>query len=87
LKELDELIEEIEEYLKLMDSQRQTISDAISSNFRNNITTEQLESALKSIRHPPNEDRIKNIVKRLDKDGDGKIFLQEILELGRSKNQ
>lgn len=84
MQELDELIVEIEEYLNIMETERQrTAAEAFPSELRDNVTTEQVETALKMIRHAPNEKRIKQIVKQLDADGDGKVFLKEIMDLNK----
>jgi LETM1 and EF-hand domain-containing protein 1 len=82
LKELDDLIKEMEEYMNAMESERtRNLSDSISSDVKADVTTEQLEAALKMMRHPPDDQRIRKIVKRLDADGDGRVFLQEIISL------
>ncbi len=75
-----------------MDTEKEGYTaSSLKTDLQGNITTAQLETALKMIRHPPHEDRIKNIVKKLDKDGDGRIFLKEILqiasELGDTEGQ
>ena len=81
LQELDDLIVEIEEYLNMMDLPKEASVATINTDLQGNITTQQLETALKMIRHAPNEDKLKKIVRKLDKDGDGRVFLKEILEL------
>jgi LETM1 and EF-hand domain-containing protein 1 len=65
-----------------MDMKQQgDIANTIQADLQGNITTEQLETVLKMMRQPPDEPRIKKIIKKLDADGDGRIFVQEILEL------
>lgn len=99
LKELDDLIREVEEYLSVMDSSSSSssssstapssadlraphnIAESFTADLQGNLTTEQLETALKMMRNPPDESRIKSIVKRLDKDGDGRVFMDEIMQL------
>jgi LETM1 and EF-hand domain-containing protein 1 len=81
LKELDDLIREMEDYLAAMDTEQAKNDDVFGG--VQNVTTEQIELALKMMRAPPNEQRIKKIVHKLDADGDGRVFMKEILELAQ----
>lgn len=76
---MDDLIREVDECLVAMESERQV--DFVSTLVETQISTDELEMALKTIRHAPDEKRIRNIVKRLDTDGDGRVFINEILKI------
>lgn len=51
------------------------------------LTIEDLEKVLKIIEVHPNDERIKQIVKQLDKDGDGLVALNEIIFLAGKENE
>ncbi|KAF9555412.1 hypothetical protein BGW38_009255, partial [Lunasporangiospora selenospora] len=54
---------------------------AFQANERGELTVADIESALKVIKHAPDADNIKQIVKKLDVDGDGLVLLSHIVEL------
>ena len=82
LSKMDELIREIEDYLAIMDSDPAQLRTELRDN-KENITTEELETAIRLIRDPPDEKRIKRIVKKLDTDGDGRVFIDEIMQMAQ----
>lgn len=47
------------------------------------ISTADLEEALRVIRHAPDSDVIKKVVKQMDLDADGLIFLEHVTEIAK----
>ncbi|KAG0042023.1 hypothetical protein BGZ83_000994 [Gryganskiella cystojenkinii] len=54
---------------------------AFQANERGELSVADIEAALKVIKHAPDADNIKQIVKKLDVDGDGLVLLSHIVEL------
>ncbi|KAG9300253.1 hypothetical protein G9A89_011326 [Geosiphon pyriformis] len=79
---LDKMIQKIDSELEQYDSEVGSRLNLIQANESGQITTSALEEALSVIKHTPGDnDRIKKIVKKLDVDGDGLIFLDHISDL------
>ncbi|RKP20655.1 LETM1-domain-containing protein [Rozella allomycis CSF55] len=77
---LEKMISQIENELKKYDNEIGNRLNLIKTNDLGQISVDQLELALRMMRDHPDEAKIKEIVSKLDKDGDGFVFLNEIVQ-------
>ncbi|KAI1315154.1 hypothetical protein EDD11_001259 [Mortierella claussenii] len=77
---LEKMIAKLDQELKAYDAEGNKLQ-AFQANERGELTVKDIESALKVIKHAPDEEKIKQIVKKLDVDGDGLVLLSHIVEL------
>jgi LETM1 and EF-hand domain-containing protein 1, mitochondrial len=76
------MIQKIDKELEQYDSEVGSKLNLIQANESGQISVHDLEEALRIIKHTPGDnERIKKIVKKLDVDGDGLVFLDHISEL------
>ncbi|KAF9365324.1 hypothetical protein BGX34_010450 [Mortierella sp. NVP85] len=78
---LEKMIAKLDQELQAYDADVGNKLQAFQANERGELTVKDIESALKVIKHAPDEEKIKQIVKRLDVDGDGLVLLSHIVEL------
>ncbi|CAG8614457.1 14614_t:CDS:10 [Rhizophagus irregularis] len=79
---LEKMIQKIDKELEQYDSEVGSKFNLIQANESGQISVHDLEEALRIIKHTPGDnERIKKIVKKLDVDGDGLVFLDHISEL------
>jgi len=79
---LEKMIEKIDRELEQYDSEVGSKFNRIQANESGQIRVSDLEEALRTIKHAPGDsERIKKIVKKLDVDNDGLVFLDHIREL------
>ncbi|RIA89627.1 LETM1-like protein [Glomus cerebriforme] len=79
---LEKMIQKIDKELEQYDSEVGSKLNLIQANESGQISVHDLEEALRVIKHTPGDnERIKKIVKKLDVDGDGLVFLDHISEL------
>ncbi|KAF9568318.1 hypothetical protein EC968_002971 [Mortierella alpina] len=78
---LEKMISRLDQELEAFDAAVGNTLQMFKPNERGEVTVADLEAALKVIRHAPTEDNIKQIVKRLDADGDGLVLLDHIVQL------
>ncbi|CAI2191679.1 3870_t:CDS:2, partial [Funneliformis geosporum] len=79
---LEKMIQKIDKELVQYDSEVGSKLNIIQANESGQISVHDLEEALRVIKHTPGDnERIKKIVKKLDVDGDGLVFLDHISEL------
>ncbi|KAG0089383.1 hypothetical protein BGZ93_009874, partial [Podila epicladia] len=78
---LEKMIEKLDQELTAYDADVGNKLQAFQANERGELTVADIEAALKVIKHAPDADNIKSIVKRLDVDGDGLVLLSHISEL------
>ncbi|ORZ28861.1 LETM1-like protein-domain-containing protein [Lobosporangium transversale] len=77
---LEKMIAKLDQELQAYDAEGNKLQ-AFQANERGELTVKDIESALKVIKHAPDEEKIKQIVKKLDVDGDGLVLLSHIVEL------
>lgn len=79
---LERMIQKIDKELEQYDTEVGSKLNIIQANESGQISVNDLEEALRIIKHTPGDnERIKKIVKKLDVDGDGLVFLDHISEL------
>lgn len=78
---LEKMIAKLDQELQAYDADVGNKLQAFQANERGELTVKDIESALKVIKHAPDEEKIKQIVKKLDVDGDGLVLLSHIVEL------
>ncbi|KAF9990126.1 hypothetical protein BGZ75_003453 [Mortierella antarctica] len=78
---LEKMISKLDQELEAFDAVVGNKLQAFQTNERGEVTVADLEAALKVIRHAPAEENIKQIVQRLDADGDGLVLLDHIVQL------
>ncbi|KAG0347882.1 hypothetical protein BG004_006678, partial [Podila humilis] len=82
---LEKMIERLDQELLVLqydaNNNSNNNSNVVFTNERGELTTRDIAGALKVIKHAPKEENIKEIVKRLDVDGDGLVLLSHIWEL------
>ncbi|RIB16039.1 LETM1-like protein, partial [Gigaspora rosea] len=79
---LEKMIRRIDKELEQHDSEIGSKLNLIQANESGQISVNDLAEALRIIKHTPGDnERIKKIVKKLDADGDGLVFLDHIYEL------
>lgn len=79
---LEKMILRIDKELEQHDSEIGSKLNLIQANESGQISVNDLAEALRIIKHTPGDnERIKKIVKKLDADGDGLVFLDHIYEL------
>ncbi|KAG0321923.1 hypothetical protein BG000_003066 [Podila horticola] len=78
---LEKMIAKLDQELTAYDADVGNKLQAFQANERGELTVADIEAALKVIKHAPDADNIKSIVKRLDVDGDGLVLLSHISEL------
>ncbi|KAF9430825.1 hypothetical protein BGZ94_003614 [Podila epigama] len=78
---LEKMIAKLDQELEAYDANVGNKLQAFQANERGELAVEDIEAALRVIKHAPDADNIKSIVKRLDVDGDGLVLLSHISEL------
>ncbi|KAF9290976.1 hypothetical protein BGZ68_005563 [Mortierella alpina] len=78
---LEKMISKLDQELEAFDAAVGNTLQAFQTNERGEVTVADIEAALKVIRHAPAEENIKQIVRRLDVDGDGLVLLDHIVQL------
>ncbi|KAG0336209.1 hypothetical protein BG004_008159 [Podila humilis] len=78
---LEKMIEKLDQELAAYDADVGNKLQAFQANERGELTVGDIEAALKVIKHAPDAEHIKSIVKRLDVDGDGLVLLSHISDL------
>ncbi|KAG0324786.1 hypothetical protein BGZ99_001455 [Dissophora globulifera] len=78
---LEKMIAKLDQELQAYDADVGNKLQAFQANERGELTVKDIESALKVIKHAPDEEKIKQIVKKLDVDGDGLVLLSLIVDL------
>ncbi|CAG8730739.1 5616_t:CDS:10, partial [Dentiscutata erythropus] len=79
---LEKMIRRIDKELQQYDSEVGSKLNLIQANESGQISVNDLAEALRIIKHTPGDNEmIKKIVKKLDADGDGLVFLDHIYEL------
>ncbi|KAF9426516.1 hypothetical protein BGZ76_002730 [Entomortierella beljakovae] len=78
---LEKMIAKLDQELQAYDADVGNRLQAFQANERGELTVKDIEEALKVIKHAPDEENIKHIVKKLDVDGDGLVLLSHIVEL------
>ncbi|KAF9132923.1 hypothetical protein BGW39_011011 [Mortierella sp. 14UC] len=77
---LEKMIAKLDQELKAYDAEGNKLHK-FQANERGELTVKDIEEALKVIKHAPDADNIKQIVKKLDVDGDGLVLLSHIVDL------
>ncbi|KAG0304883.1 hypothetical protein BGZ97_001313 [Linnemannia gamsii] len=77
---LEKMIVRLDKELEAYDAEGNKLHK-FQANERGELTVKDIEEALKVIKHAPDADNIKQIVKKLDVDGDGLVLLSHIVEL------
>ncbi|KAF8946619.1 hypothetical protein BGZ47_011837 [Haplosporangium gracile] len=77
---LEKMIAKLDKELEAYDAEGNKLHK-FQANERGELTVKDIEEALKVIKHAPDADNIKQIVKKLDVDGDGLVLLSHIVEL------
>ncbi|KAF9090626.1 hypothetical protein BGX23_005836 [Mortierella sp. AD031] len=77
---LEKMIAKLDQELQAYDAEGNKLQQ-FQANERGELTVKDIEEALKVIKHAPDADNIKQIVKKLDVDGDGLVLLSHIVEL------
>lgn len=76
------MIQKIDKELEQYDSEVGSKLNLIQANESGQISVKDLEEALRIIKHTPGDnEKIQKIVKKLDVDADGLVFLDHISEL------
>ncbi|KAF9361787.1 hypothetical protein BGX26_011782 [Mortierella sp. AD094] len=78
---LEKMIAKLDQELQAYDADVGNRLQAFQANERGELTVTDIEEALKVIKHAPDAEKIKQIVKKLDADGDGLVLLSHIVEL------
>ena len=79
---IEKLIDELESDLQSLHDRLGARLNLISADEKGQISLDQLETVFKLIRHSSSEsDRLDRIIKAFDKDGDGKVFISDIIEM------
>ncbi|KAF9198423.1 hypothetical protein BGZ49_000757 [Haplosporangium sp. Z 27] len=78
---LEKMIAKLDKELQAYDADVGNKLQAFQANERGELTVKDIEEALKVIRHAPDGEKIKQIVRKLDSDGDGLVLLSHIVEL------
>ncbi|CAJ0755547.1 16629_t:CDS:10 [Entrophospora sp. SA101] len=79
---LEKMIQKIDKELEQYDSEVGSKLNLIQANESGQISVKDLEEALRIIKHTPGDnEKIQKIVKKLDVDADGLVFLDHISEL------
>ncbi|KAG0250592.1 hypothetical protein BG011_008220 [Mortierella polycephala] len=78
---LEKMIAKLDQELQAYDADVGNKLQAFQANERGELTVKNIEAALRVIKHAPDADNIKQIVKKLDVDGDGLVLLSHIVEL------
>ncbi|KAJ3175825.1 hypothetical protein HDU87_005653 [Geranomyces variabilis] len=78
---IDKMVDDIEAQLAKIDAEIGSSLNLVRPDEQGKITIQDLEEALKVIRDHPDDERIKQIVVKLDADGDGVVAMDEILLL------
>ncbi|KAG0372079.1 hypothetical protein BGX24_000775 [Mortierella sp. AD032] len=77
---LEKMIAKLDQELQAYDAEGNKLHK-FQANERGELTVKDIEEALKVIKHAPDAENIKQIVKKLDVDGDGLVLLSHIVEL------
>lgn len=77
---LEKMIAKLDKELEAYDAEGNKLHK-FQANERGELTVKDIEEALKVIKHAPDADNIKQIVKKLDVDGDGLVLLSHIVDL------
>ncbi|KAK5809219.1 LETM1-domain-containing protein [Linnemannia elongata] len=77
---LEKMIAKLDKELEAYDAEGNKLQQ-FQANERGELTVKDIEEALKIIKHAPDAENIKQIVKKLDVDGDGLVLLSHIVEL------
>lgn len=77
---LEKMIAKLDQELAAYDAEGNKLQ-AFQANERGELSVADIEAALRVIKHAPDADNIKHIVKKLDIDGDGLVLLSHIVEL------
>ncbi len=78
---IDDMLTSIETQMQKYDTEIGNKLNILRVDQEGRLSISDLEDALMLIRDHPNDERIKKIVKQLDKDGDGLVALSEIIIL------
>ncbi|KAF9973782.1 hypothetical protein BGZ73_002970 [Actinomortierella ambigua] len=78
---LEKMITKLDKELEAYDKDVGNKLHTFQPNERGEVTVADIEAALKVIKHTPDAENIKHIVKKLDVDGDGLVLLSHIVEL------
>ncbi|GJJ74841.1 LETM1 and EF-hand domain-containing protein 1, mitochondrial [Entomortierella parvispora] len=78
---LEKMIAKLDQELTAYDADVGNKLQAFQANERGELSVADIEAALRVIKHAPDADNIKQIVKKLDVDGDGLVLLSHIVEL------
>lgn len=80
--QVDKLIQDIEKQISNFEVEIGKRLHLVTPAKDGTISIEQLQSILRHVRNSPQDsEKLREIIKAFDKDGDGKIFIREILEL------
>lgn len=84
-KRLEKMLGKLDKELDLFEREQQhsTGFPRVNVTEAGQISTADLEEALRVIRHAPDSDLIKKIVKQMDLDSDGLVFLEHITEIAK----
>jgi LETM1 and EF-hand domain-containing protein 1 len=77
---VEKMISDLDKELEKYDTDIGSKLSMIKTNQLGQISVDQLEIALRMIRNHPDEAKLKDIVSQLDKDGDGFVFLDELVK-------
>ncbi|KAF9537488.1 hypothetical protein EC957_008075 [Mortierella hygrophila] len=77
---LEKMIAKLDKELEAYDAEGNKLQK-FQANERGELTVKDIEEALKVIKHAPDAENIKQIVKKLDTDGDGLVLLSHIVDL------
>ncbi|KAF9136566.1 hypothetical protein BGX30_011063 [Mortierella sp. GBA39] len=77
---LEKMIAKLDKELEAYDAEGNKLQK-FQANERGELTVKDIEEALKVIKHAPDAENIKQIVKKLDMDGDGLVLLSHIVDL------
>lgn len=78
---LEKMIAKLDQELTAYDADVGNKLQAFQANERGELSVADIEAALRVIKHAPDADNIKQIVKKLDVDGDGLVLLSHIVDL------
>ena len=85
---IEKIIEELETDLQSLHDRLGARLNLISANEKGQISIDQLNTVFMFIRHSPSEsNKLDKIIRAFDTDMDGKVFIEDILEIARKAEE
>ncbi|KDN53578.1 LETM1-domain-containing protein [Tilletiaria anomala UBC 951] len=86
VKRVTKMLQKIDEQLEAYDRDVGSRMHIIKASPTGKISVDDLESALRLIKHRPDEEVLEKIVDKLDVDNDGLVPLEDVLELAKEES-